>query len=278
MPPPIYTDAYIRKMCPENHPIPLAKIPTMGATKAPQYLAKGYTGIKYVPPPHRPPVTVNTLATMMAGTSNPEAVRAQVAVVENFLKMGEDVETEERAALNDLVGQVEVEVNNDGDAFDDEETKEETEAQEEKGETEAERQERIADNLANMRQEAIGGDLKRDSAQGAAAVQTAKGNSRRKKARVTEPDSPPQGASGGGPSRSQGGGQRLSFDEESNPPRKPRGPNPQTPDRRGMRAEDTRRAETRAAAKEIEKQKNIKKRLRVRGAETKPTTGRYNKY
>ena len=85
MPPPIFTDAYIRKMCPENHPIPLAKIPTMGATKPPQYLAKGYTGIKYVPPPQRPPRTVHTLATMMAGTSEPEAVRTQEEVINRFV-------------------------------------------------------------------------------------------------------------------------------------------------------------------------------------------------
>ena len=85
MPPPIFTDAYIRKMCPENHPIPLAKIPTMGATKPPQYLAKGYTGIKYVPPPHRPPRTVHTLATMMAGTSEPDAVRTQEEVINRFV-------------------------------------------------------------------------------------------------------------------------------------------------------------------------------------------------
>ena len=85
MPPPIFTDAYIRKMCPENHPIPLAKIPTMGATKPPQYLAKGYTGIKYVPPPHRPPRTVHTLATMMAGTSDQEKVRAQEEVINRFV-------------------------------------------------------------------------------------------------------------------------------------------------------------------------------------------------
>ncbi len=115
MPPPIFTDAYIRKMCPENHPIPLAKIPTMGVTKPPQYLAKGYTGIKYVPPPHRPPRTVHTLATMMAGTSEPEAVRSQAAVIENFLTQSYqtandlNVEREVGAILNEMVGQVEAE-------------------------------------------------------------------------------------------------------------------------------------------------------------------------
>ena len=57
----------------------------MGATKPPQYLAKGYTGIKYVPPPHRPPRTVHTLATMMAGTSEPEAVRTQEEVINRFV-------------------------------------------------------------------------------------------------------------------------------------------------------------------------------------------------
>jgi hypothetical protein len=127
MPPPIFTDAYIRKMCPENHPVPLAKIPTFGATKPPQYLAKGYSGIKYVPPPHRPPRTVHTLARMMAGTSDPEKVRTQAAVVENFLTQSYQtandlyVEHQVGAVLDDLVDRVEAE--------DEEETKQEVEVE-----------------------------------------------------------------------------------------------------------------------------------------------------
>ena len=113
MPPPIFTDDYIRKMCPENHPIPLSKLPVLGATNSPAYLAKGYTGIKYVPPPHRPPRTVSTLATMMAGTSNPEAVRSQAAVVENFLTRSyqtvSDVDSQVGAVLKELVDRVETE-------------------------------------------------------------------------------------------------------------------------------------------------------------------------
>lgn len=202
MPPPIFTDAYIRKVCPENHPIPLAKIPTMGATKPPQYLAKGYTGIKYVPPPHRPPRTVHTLATMMAGTSEPEAVRTQEEVINRFVAenafqtMGDilgvrrGVEyfvNEELFAGKFLRDEgeeetkAEVEVNAEGV----EETKDEAPAQEEKGETEDERQQKISDNINMLR------DRKRDAEEGYATIQTAKGKARGKKNPRTETNPSP---------------------------------------------------------------------------------------
>ena len=120
MPPPIFTDAYIRKMCPENHPIPLAKLSVMAPTKPPAYLAKGYTGIKYVPPPHRPPRTIHTLAKMMAGTNEAGLVRAQEDVIKGYVGQYE-LTTQE--FLNIL-----------GEEQTNEETKEETGQEETKGE------------------------------------------------------------------------------------------------------------------------------------------------
>jgi hypothetical protein len=248
MPPPIFTDAYIRKMCPENHPIPLAKIPTMGATKPPQYLAKGYTGIKYVPPPHRPPRTVHTLATMMAGTSEPEAVRSQAAVIENFLTQSYqtanvlNVERQVGAILNEMVGQVEAE------------GEEETKAEVEVG------------TMGPTTPEGKGGSG------------------------VATPESINKGSKGRGlgGGRVSGGAAELDYSDEEggaaeekmdisqltpltrktrSDKGKPRGPNPQTSDRRGMRAEDP---QTRAAKKrKTEYEKTPSGNLR--GA---PTTGR----
>lgn len=62
MPPPIFTDAYIRKVCPENHPIPLKLIKTLEPKKQPKYLANGNSGIKYVPHPISTPKRVDYIA------------------------------------------------------------------------------------------------------------------------------------------------------------------------------------------------------------------------
>ena len=100
MPPPIFTDAYIKKMCPENHPIPLAKLSVMAPTKPPAYLAKGYTGIKYVPPPHRPPRTIHTLAKMMAGTNEAGLVRAQEDIIKGYVNAAAPVNAAPQQAVN----------------------------------------------------------------------------------------------------------------------------------------------------------------------------------
>ena len=68
MPPPIFTDDYIRKVCPENHPIPLGKIQVMKKGSAPTYLKKGNTGIKYVPSPIQPPRRVDYLARALSSS------------------------------------------------------------------------------------------------------------------------------------------------------------------------------------------------------------------
>lgn len=62
MPPPIFTDAYIRKVCPENHPIPLKQIKMLESKKQPKYLANGNSGIKYVPHPISTPKRVDYIA------------------------------------------------------------------------------------------------------------------------------------------------------------------------------------------------------------------------
>ena len=66
MPPPIFTDDYIRRMCPETRPIPMKVSHTFAVTE-PTYLAKGLTGIKYVAPPVQPPPTMNVYARALSG-------------------------------------------------------------------------------------------------------------------------------------------------------------------------------------------------------------------
>ena len=71
MPHQVFTDDYIRKLCPENQPIPLKKMSVLRSPKPPKYV-ESLPGIRYVPPVTRPPVTVNTLARAMAPMSNQE--------------------------------------------------------------------------------------------------------------------------------------------------------------------------------------------------------------
>ena len=58
MPHQVFTDDYIRKLCPENQPIPLKKMSVLRSPKPPKYV-ESLPGIRYVPPVTRPPVTVN---------------------------------------------------------------------------------------------------------------------------------------------------------------------------------------------------------------------------
>ena len=66
MPPPIFTDDYIRHHCPETRPIPMKVSHTFAVTE-PTYLAKGLTGIKYVAPPVHMPPTMNVYARALSG-------------------------------------------------------------------------------------------------------------------------------------------------------------------------------------------------------------------
>ena len=94
MAPALFTDDYIKRMCPENQPIPLRRMSVLDPTTEPAYLARGFTGIRYVPQPHRPPRNVETLARTMAsmrmGTSGygDDDVRQQRAVIQGFVEGG----------------------------------------------------------------------------------------------------------------------------------------------------------------------------------------------
>ena len=92
MAPALFTDDYIKRMCPENQPIPLRRMSVLDPTTEPAYLARGFTGIRYVPQPTRPPRNVETLARTMAsmrmGTSGygDDDVRQQRAVIQGFVQ------------------------------------------------------------------------------------------------------------------------------------------------------------------------------------------------
>ena len=92
MAPALFTDDYIKRMCPENQPIPLRRMSVLEPTTEPAYLARGFTGIRYVPQPSRPPRNVETLARTMAsmrmGVSGygDDDVRQQRAVIQAFVQ------------------------------------------------------------------------------------------------------------------------------------------------------------------------------------------------
>ena len=94
MAPAVFTDEYIRRMCPENDPIPLKRMSVLDPTTEPAYLARGFTGIRYVEPPARPPRNVETLARTMAsmrmGTSDygDDVLRRQRDVIQGFVNGG----------------------------------------------------------------------------------------------------------------------------------------------------------------------------------------------
>ena len=87
MPHPVFTDDYIRKMCPENHPFSLKELSMYRDTKTPKYLEKK-PGIKYVPMPVRPPVTKSALARRMVPLGNNERLLSANEAIENLLKEG----------------------------------------------------------------------------------------------------------------------------------------------------------------------------------------------
>ena len=99
MPHPVFTDDYIRKMCPENHPFSLKELSMYRDTKTPKYLEKK-PGIKYVPMPVRPPVTKSALARRMVPLGNKEQLLSANKAIENLLKEGGSVE-EEKVDLED---------------------------------------------------------------------------------------------------------------------------------------------------------------------------------
>ena len=99
MPHPVFTDDYIRKMCPENHPFSLKELSMYRDTKTPKYLEKK-PGIKYVPMPVRPPVTKSALARRMVPLGNKEQLLSANKAIEKLLKEGGSAE-EEKVELED---------------------------------------------------------------------------------------------------------------------------------------------------------------------------------
>ena len=123
MPHPVFTDDYIRKMCPENHPFSLKELSMYRDTKTPKYLEKK-PGIKYAPMPVRPPVTKSALARRMVPLGNKEQLLNAHKAIENLLKEGGSAEegaAEEGAAedaAEDAAGGVEEEKDALADALD----------------------------------------------------------------------------------------------------------------------------------------------------------------
>ena len=108
MPHPVFTDDYIRKMCPENHPFSLKELSMYRDTKTPKYLEKK-PGIKYVPMPVRPPVTKSALARRMVPLGNNEGLQSAHKAIEKLLKEGGGAEEEK-----DEVDGMPSEVSNEG--------------------------------------------------------------------------------------------------------------------------------------------------------------------
>lgn len=69
MVPPIFTDEYIRRMCPETRPLPMKSYEAFAVTE-PAYKKKGLIGIKYVAPPVKPPPTMQVYARALSGHRN----------------------------------------------------------------------------------------------------------------------------------------------------------------------------------------------------------------
>ena len=118
MPHPVFTDDYIRKMCPENHPFSLKELSMYRDTKPPKYLEKK-PGIKYVPMPVRPPVTKSALARRMVPLGNKEQLLNAHKAIENLLKEGGSAEegAAEEGAAEDAAGGVEEEKDASADAL-----------------------------------------------------------------------------------------------------------------------------------------------------------------
>ena len=101
----IFSDDHIRKICPENHPIPLNKIGVLiDRQRQPNYLANGYTGIRYVRPRVHLPATVNAMAVSMARNrgGHDVEVRKQIDVVQTFVEQHEAEESKAEELLEPL--------------------------------------------------------------------------------------------------------------------------------------------------------------------------------
>ena len=83
MPPPLQSDAFIRRMCPQNHPPPLGKIYNITSVKAPKY-KQMLPGIKVAAPYVISPVYMETMARQLVSDRGNNA-RAIVAARQRVL-------------------------------------------------------------------------------------------------------------------------------------------------------------------------------------------------
>jgi len=89
MPPhPIFTDDFIKKMCPQNHPPPLQKVYNIAPSGTPGYM-KTLPGIKPAAPVIQSPLTMDVMARRLASgrlQSEKALIAAQNSVLATYEK------------------------------------------------------------------------------------------------------------------------------------------------------------------------------------------------
>jgi len=84
MPPPLQSDAFIRRMCPQNHPPPLKKVYNIAPTRM-KYRSV-LPGIKPSAPVIRSPLTMNTMAKSLI-KDNTQNARSLAIAQQGVLKV-----------------------------------------------------------------------------------------------------------------------------------------------------------------------------------------------
>ena len=93
MPPPLQSDAFIRRMCPQNHPPPLGKIYNIASVKTPKY-KKILPGIQVAAPYVISPVYMDTMARALVsdrGNNARAMLMAQQRVLAEYAKPAPDI-------------------------------------------------------------------------------------------------------------------------------------------------------------------------------------------
>ena len=93
MPPPLQSDAFIRRMCPQNHPPPLGKIYNIASVKTPKY-KKMLPGIQVAAPYVISPVYMDTMARALVsdrGNNARAMLMAQQRVLAEYAKPAPDI-------------------------------------------------------------------------------------------------------------------------------------------------------------------------------------------
>ena len=93
MPPPLQSDAFIRRMCPQNHPPPLGKIYNIASVKTPKY-KQMLPGIQVAAPYVISPVYMDTMARALVsdrGNNARAMLMAQQRVLAEYAKPAPDI-------------------------------------------------------------------------------------------------------------------------------------------------------------------------------------------